>query len=80
MTGNLSKELLEKAMGAGSKEEAFEILRQGGVNLSEEDLQNISGGEGDGAPCLIYTPKCPKLCVLDRTCISYDACPGYIVE
>ena len=44
MTGNLSKELLEKAMGARSKEEVFEILRQGGVILTDDDLQKIASG------------------------------------
>ena len=63
MTGNLSKELLEKAMGARSKEEAFEILRQGGVNLTDDDLQKIAGGEND------------QLCW--KNCPVYDICPYY---
>lgn len=47
MLKNIDKKLLEKAMKADSKEDALEILKQGGVELTEEDLQHISGGEGD---------------------------------
>ena len=42
MFENVNKELLEKAMKAGSKEDALNILKQGGVELTAEDLQNIT--------------------------------------
>lgn len=67
MFENVNKELLEKAMKAGSKEDALNILKQGGVELTEEDLQNISGGEGDGicwTHCFKDGEKCVSVCVL----------------
>ena len=65
MLNRINKELLERAMGANTKEDALEILKQGGVELTEEDLQHISGGEGyeglcwticpsDGGKCVVY--------------------------
>lgn len=59
MLKNIDKKLLEKAMKADSKEDALEILKQGGVELTEEDLQSISGGEGEVAPCSNCYYNCP---------------------
>ena len=59
MLNRINKELLERAMGANTKEDALEILKQGGVELTEEDLQSISGGEGEVAPCSNCYYNCP---------------------
>ena len=65
MFENVSKELMEKALGSGSKEEAMEILRQGGIDLTDEDLQNIVGGEEvEGINWTQITP-CSHHCLLD---------------
>ena len=62
MLENVSKELLEQAKRAKTKEEALAILRAGGVELTDEDLQHISAGEGaDGEWCPMYEP-----CTLHR--------------
>ena len=47
MFENVNKELLEKAMQAKTKDEALAILREGGVELTDEDLKSISAGEED---------------------------------
>ena len=55
MFENVSKELLKKAMKAKTKDEALAILKEGGVELTDEDLQNISAGEeGDDKICWRY--------------------------
>lgn len=64
MFENVNKELLEKAMKAGSKEDALNILKQGGVELTEEDLQRISGGEGDEGICWTNCPGDGGKCVV----------------
>ena len=77
MFENLSRELLEKAQKAKTKEEAFAILREGGVVLTEEDLKNISGGEGDEGICWTHRVPCSELaCFLDKSCIADCACVG----
>ena len=59
MFEKISKELLEKAMQAGTKDEALAILKEGGVELTDEDLKNISAGEeGDDKICWRHIP-CP---------------------
>lgn len=47
MIGNFSRELLEKASKAKTKQEALEILKNSGVILTDDDLQKIAGG-GEG--------------------------------
>ena len=79
MFENVSKELLEKAKQAKTKEEALAILKEGGVELTDEDLKNIAAGEEeDGKFCWRHVPewlcpddgsKCMKVCYLD--------CPEY---
>ena len=64
MLKNIDKKLLEKAMKAESKEDALEILKEGGVELTEEDLQHISGGEGDEGLCLTICPSDGGKCVV----------------
>ena len=75
MFENVSKELLEKAMQAKTKDEALAILRAGGVELTDEDLQNVSaaGEEGDGI-CWTH-----KTCLINEPdkCIEYDYCPRF---
>ena len=69
MFENVSKELLKKAMKAKTKDEALAILKEGGVELTEEDLQNISAGEeGDEGICRKF-----KICWTDEPekCIEY---------
>lgn len=51
MYEKISKSLLEKALKAQTKEEALEILREGGVELTEDDLKEIVGGT-----------NCPQIC------------------
>ncbi len=64
MLNRINKELLERAMGANTKEDALEILKQGGVELTEEDLQHISGGEGDEGLCWTICPSDGGKCVV----------------
>ncbi len=73
MFENISKDLLEKAMAAKTKEEALEILRQGGFELTGDDLQNISGGEEDEGICWTHKVPCSWLCITDHPdkCISH---------
>ena len=73
MLENVSKELLEKAMRANTKEEALEILRQAGVELTAEDLQNIAGGEEDEGICWKHKIPCSWLCWVysNDKCIEY---------
>ncbi len=54
MLKSIDKKLLEKAMKSDTKEKALEILKQGGVELTEEDLQGVSGGEGCDGICMIH--------------------------
>ena len=63
MIGNFSRELLEKASKAKTKQEALEILKNSGVILTDDDLQKIAGGEND------------QLCW--KNCPVYDICPYY---
>lgn len=44
MIGNFSRELLEKASKAKTKQEALEILKNSGVILTDDDLQKIASG------------------------------------
>ena len=67
MFENVSKDLLGKAMGAQTKEDALEILRQGGVELTDEDLKAISGGEDEAGFCWTYKLPCDEFC-LAYTC------------
>ncbi len=84
MLENVSKELMEKALGAGSKEEAMEILRQGGVDLTDEDLQNIAGGEEVEGICWTHETPCSWLCVFHNPdkCIHHCAvhCAAHCAE
>ena len=81
MFENVSKELLEKAKRAKTKEEALAILRAGGVELTDEDLQNISAGEEAGGHiCWTHLPCIsdePEKCV-EEFCPVYDpVCPRF---
>ncbi len=68
MFENLSKEVLEKVKQAKSREEALELLKQNGITLSDEDLANVAGGEGDQIDgCTIYEP-----------CMAYGVCPTIV--
>ena len=53
MFENLSQEVLDQLKQAKTKEEALELLKQNGVELSAEDLSNVEGGEG-GVTCLPF--------------------------
>ena len=69
-------ELLEKARKANTKEEALEILRQGGVDLTDADLKNIVGGEGDEGICWTHVTPCSWLCFEHHPdkCVSHCSC------
>ena len=73
MFENISKELLKKAMKAKTKDEALAILKEGGVELTDEDLQNISAGEeGDEGICWTHVMPCSFLCPQKgKKCIEY---------
>ena len=89
MFENLSKETLEKVKQAKTKEEALELLKQNGITLSDEDLANVSGGDGQNCwqffpcesnditpcppDCMLYTPFC------DIVCYPLTDCPEYCV-
>ena len=60
MFKNVSRDLLEKAQKAKTKEKAVAILREGGFELTEDDLNSISGGTGDADWCW----DCPDHCGL----------------
>ena len=71
MFENVNKELLEKAMQAKTKDEALAILREGGVELTDEDLQSVSaGGEEDEGICWKH-----KTCWELKTCWEHRVCP-----
>ena len=84
MFENVNKELLEKAMQAKTKDEALAILREGGVELTDEDLKSISAGEEDeGHICWTHI-HCfsdeREKCVKDF-CPPYDPiCPRFFYE
>ena len=80
MLENVSKELMEKALGASSKEEALEILRQGGVDLTDEDLQNIAAGEEVEGICWTHIIPCSWLCVYHDPDRCMYNCPYYGYE
>ena len=83
MFENLSKETLEKVKQAKTKEEALELLKQNGITLSDEDLANVSGGEG----CLVdFQPPCPpdcglicyQNCAINYPCFPDESCPNRV--
>ena len=48
MFENVNKDLLKKALQAETKDEAVAILKEGGVELTDDDLKSIAAGtEGD---------------------------------
>ena len=56
---NISKELLEKAKTAKSAEELLAMAKAEKVELSDEELDNVSGGCGGRTTCagVIGLPK-----------------------
>ena len=73
MLKNVSKELLEKVQKAKTKDAALDILKQGGVELTEEDLQGVSGGEGDSEWCWDCKDHCGFYgCTVDCQPVCYD--------
>ena len=82
MFENVNKELLEKAMQAKTKDEALAILREGGVELTDEDLQSVSaGGEEDEGICWKHKScwEHKRICVVNEPdkCIEHNYCPDY---
>lgn len=72
MFENLSKGLLEKAQKATTKEEALAILREGGFELTDDDLKNISGGEDADGICWTHEVPCSFLCPThSEKCVSH---------
>ena len=75
MFENVSKDLLEKAQKAKTKEEALAILREDGVELTEDDLKNISGGDGEDGICWTHKIPCSFLCNSHGDkCIEFVPC------
>lgn len=64
---NLSDELKEKASKCTSTEELLELARNEGVELSDEQLEAVSGGV-DWAPC--PADGCDDVCI-PMNCGSY---------
>ena len=70
MFENVNRDLLEKAMQAKTRDEALAILKEGGVELTDEDLKSIAGGEeGDEGICWTnlkclfdHSAKCIEVC------------------
>ena len=75
MFEQVSKEILEKAQKAKTKEEVLAILKQAGIELTEDDLNTVSGGAEDsvGGP-----PWCPIQCA-ENSC-NGDLCRSYCPE
>ena len=81
MFENVNKDLLAKAMQAKTKDEALAILKEGGVELTDEDLKNIAAGEeGDDKICWRHLPwwacgddgnKCVNVC--DWNCRGFSS-------
>ena len=71
MFENVNRDLLEKAKQAKTKEEALAILKEGGVELTDDDLKNIAAGEeGDEGICWTnlkclfdHSEKCIEICI-----------------
>lgn len=82
MFENVSKELLEKAKQAKTKEEALAILKEGGVELTEDDLKGIAGGEeGEGDFCTAYCmiDKCPPYSRQENPASESDQYCGFFI-
>ena len=63
MFENVNRDLLEKAMQAKTKDEALAILKEGGVELTDDDLKNIAAGEeGDEGICWTHVTPCSWFC------------------
>ena len=80
MFENVNKDLLAKAMQAKTKEEALAILKEGGVELTDEDLKSIAGGLTDS----VINDLCDYLCDYDvcppDVCSYYGRCPEHVCE
>ncbi len=59
MFENLSQEILDQVKKAKTKEEALELLKQNGIELSEDDLNNVDGGGGVTCLPFILDPERP---------------------
>ncbi len=82
MLENVSKELLEKAKLAKTKEEALAILKEGGVELTDDDLKGIAGGEeGEGDFCTAYCmlDKCPPYSRQEGPAPESEAVCGFFI-
>ena len=55
---NISPELREKARACASAEELFELARAEGIELTDEQLQAVSGGVHWS--CVGYNEECPN--------------------
>ena len=76
MFENVNKDLLAKAMQAKTKEEALAILKEGGVELTDEDLKSIAGGLTDNViNDLCDYDVCPPV-----VCPYYGRCPEHVCE
>ena len=55
---DLSAELKEKAKACANAEELIALASQEGIELSDEQLESISGGFWDDFPCHDDLPGC----------------------
>ena len=51
---NLSPELKEKALACKSTDELFELAKSEGIELSDEQIAAISGGQSWGCDTYVY--------------------------
>ena len=66
----LTDEQIEKVRAAGDVEELLSLAKEEGVELTDEQLEAVSGGF-----CTAF-PKCPK-CGSKKQKVWYEDTPGY---
>ena len=64
---DMSPELLKKVQACNSAEEIFELVKEEGLELAQEQLDMISGGDGKGNGWNQYHP-CPQ-CNSDKATV-----------
>ena len=57
----LSPEMRERARACGTPEELLQLAREEGYELSDEELEQVSGGWCSGLKCRDMDKRCPTL-------------------